>query len=275
VGPLASPDSGVIFAGYAYVGQCGALYSFAPVTITGGQMEIRVATSSFEQHCGPGGSSVSGSSSAEGGPGLLTEPVDGYVFVARVSASVTEFNPFALARGPKDTAEINDLVAVPVLFVPAVASPREKPSGPTATPSEKPSGPTGTPSASSPPGVFQWCPDAKGSLPPDSNAAAEASDVALKFSKAYASGDNVTARSMADAGAFDQTFWSVTGQADAISVQNAVSADQDGLVTTGCGPEVAARSYAVTLDDGTASASLDFTLYLIHRTDGWKVWGSY
>ena len=30
-----------------------------------------------------------------------------------------------------------------------------------------------------------------------------------------------------------------------------------------------------TADDGTSSASLDFTLYLIQRPDGWKVWGSY
>ena len=43
----------------------------------------------------------------------------------------------------------------------------------------------------------------------------------------------------------------------------------------GCGPDVAARAWEVTVDDGTSSASLDFTVYLVHRSDGWKVWGSY
>jgi hypothetical protein len=31
----------------------------------------------------------------------------------------------------------------------------------------------------------------------------------------------------------------------------------------------------VTFDDSTASASLDFTVYVIKRSDGWKVWGMY
>jgi hypothetical protein len=31
----------------------------------------------------------------------------------------------------------------------------------------------------------------------------------------------------------------------------------------------------VTFDDRTTSASLDFTIYVIKRPDGWKVWGMY
>ncbi|MDP9342699.1 MAG: hypothetical protein M3Q23_11545 [Actinomycetota bacterium] len=131
------------------------------------------------------------------------------------------------------------------------------------------------PSPSHPGGAFQWCPDTANSLPPGPDAAAEAGSAALQFARAYAAGDEATARSLADDGAFDHASWSVSGSPDAISVQNAVAAQQDDLVTTGCGPEVAARTYAVTLDDGTDSASLDFTLYLIQRPDGWRVWGSY
>ena len=43
----------------------------------------------------------------------------------------------------------------------------------------------------------------------------------------------------------------------------------------GCGPRVAERSWEVVIDDGTTSSSLDFTIYLIHRPNGWKVWGAY
>jgi hypothetical protein len=35
------------------------------------------------------------------------------------------------------------------------------------------------------------------------------------------------------------------------------------------------RLRPVTFDDGTDSASADFTLYVIKRADGWIVWGSY
>jgi hypothetical protein len=31
----------------------------------------------------------------------------------------------------------------------------------------------------------------------------------------------------------------------------------------------------VTIDDGTDSASADFTVFLVLRDDGWKVWGVY
>jgi hypothetical protein len=46
-------------------------------------------------------------------------------------------------------------------------------------------------------------------------------------------------------------------------------------VTAVCGTAVAAATYAVTFDDSSASASLDFTVYVIKRSDGWKVWGMY
>jgi hypothetical protein len=43
----------------------------------------------------------------------------------------------------------------------------------------------------------------------------------------------------------------------------------------GCDQNVADLTWRVTVDDGTDSASLDVSLYLIRRSDGWKVWGSY
>lgn len=52
-------------------------------------------------------------------------------------------------------------------------------------------------------------------------------------------------------------------------------ASDDVLVPPACGSEVAAATYAVTFDDGTESASPDFTLYVIKRADGWSVWGWY
>jgi hypothetical protein len=63
--------------------------------------------------------------------------------------------------------------------------------------------------------------------------------------------------------------------ADGVSVVRSSWAKHDRLVRHACGPEVAARSWSVTLDDGTNSASLDQALYLIRRPDRWKVWGSY
>jgi hypothetical protein len=32
---------------------------------------------------------------------------------------------------------------------------------------------------------------------------------------------------------------------------------------------------AISIDDGTDSASADFTIYLVLREAGWKVWGAY
>jgi hypothetical protein len=260
--PTSYPDSAGILAGYAYLGECSGFSAFPPVRVSDGQIEFVVAPSSFREHCespgAGGGSSASGSASAGGGPGLLARPVDGYVFVARIPGGATDLDPFSLAPG--ETVGIEDLAAVPVHFVPA-ASPA--PSSPSPEPGVLPRG------------AFQWCPDVAGSLPPDRGASTEATDVAVKFAAAYAAGEDAAARSLADDGAFDHASWSVAGATTAIRPTSDSSAAGDGLVIYGCGPDVAEQSWEVTLDDGTSSASLDFTLYLIRRPDGWKVWGSY
>jgi hypothetical protein len=47
------------------------------------------------------------------------------------------------------------------------------------------------------------------------------------------------------------------------------------LVRFSCGNDVAAYTVAISIDDGTDSASADFTIYLVLREAGWKVWGAY
>jgi hypothetical protein len=66
----------------------------------------------------------------------------------------------------------------------------------------------------------------------------------------------------------------VAGNAGA-SVLGSMSARNDGLVVHACGHRVAARSWRVTIDDGTTSASRDTWVYLVRGHSGWKVWGSY
>jgi hypothetical protein len=243
------PDLATLFAGYTYLGESGVLVRvFVPVHVSDGQIELRV-----------------GVPTVDGGEGFLAEPVDGIIFLGVVSPETSgldssDFDPFA--RPTEDTTEVQDLAAVPVRFVPA-ASPL--PTSPTPEPSPDPF----------PRGAFQWCPDTSGSLPLDSGPSLEAADIALRFARAYAAGNRTAAGALADDGALDQASWAVAGNPATMSVSSHRPAPSDALVTHGCGPEVAARSYAVTLEDGTASASLDFTLYLIQRPDGWKVWGSY
>lgn len=69
--------------------------------------------------------------------------------------------------------------------------------------------------------------------------------------------------------------WAITREPDAIRITSSGSAGQDGLVVHAWGPEIAERTWAVSFDDRTESASLDFVLYLIRRPEGWTVWGSY
>jgi hypothetical protein len=42
------------------------------------------------------------------------------------------------------------------------------------------------------------------------------------------------------------------------------------LVRFSCGNDVAAYTVAISIDDGTGSASADFTIYLVLREAGWK-----
>jgi len=125
-----------------------------------------------------------------------------------------------------------------------------------------------------PRGAFQACPDMKGVIEKDGTGA---DHVALKFSKLWASGRHSKARRYMDPSARKLKIWAAAGDPQKMQILNAPGkpARHDGLVRYGCGPAVADKSSEVVIDDGTSSASLDFTIYLVRRASGWKVWGSY
>ena len=133
-----------------------------------------------------------------------------------------------------------------------------------------------------PRGAFGACPDLRGTLSPTApvgNAGISfgrsATGVALRFSKLWAAGDRTKARRYEDPSARNLTDWAAAGNPSRFRVLHTRSARNDGLVRYGCGPRVAKRSWEVVIDDGTKSASLDFTIHLVDRASGWKVWGSY
>ncbi len=128
-----------------------------------------------------------------------------------------------------------------------------------------------------PRGAFEWCPDGRGALPVGRAAlGTQAEDVALRFSRAFLSGDYRAVRELLDPSALPlrKHHWAVAGKADSVKVFG-LGASGGTPVSYGCGPKVGPRTVPVTLDDGTTSASADFTLYLVRRLDGWKVWASY
>jgi len=115
--------------------------------------------------------------------------------------------------------------------------------------------------------MFQACPALQGSLPVGKDAAAEAAEAALD----YALNSNAGER-LADPAA------AINGVPAGFAPRRASASGTrwskgEGLIEHACGKRVAARSWRVTIDDGTSSASLDTWLYLIQRADGWNVWG--
>jgi hypothetical protein len=127
-----------------------------------------------------------------------------------------------------------------------------------------------------PMGAFEQCPVVAGTLPLASGSVHEAEQAALRFARAFVLGDWRTVRGLLDASALPlrTSQWAVTGKADRVKVVG-FGKSNGTPVGYGCGHEVAKRNITVVLDDGTASASADFNLYLVHRTDGWRVWSSY
>jgi hypothetical protein len=67
-----------------------------------------------------------------------------------------------------------------------------------------------------------------------------------------------------------------TATATGVHVQRVRVAQDDQLVVFDCGPEVADRTLSVTLLDGTGTVSAGgVRYYLVLRSEGWRVWGSY
>jgi len=115
--------------------------------------------------------------------------------------------------------------------------------------------------------AFYACPDLRNTLPPGPGAGDEAAAAALRF--AIKGGPNL-------ADPASRFNWSGEGGDGDGSVLASRSAKYDGMVTHACGRAVAGRSWRVTIDDGSESASLDTWLYLVRRRlHGWKVWGAY
>ena len=127
-----------------------------------------------------------------------------------------------------------------------------------------------------PRGAFEWCPDVRGTLGVGPDLRDEAEQVALRFSRAFLTGDWRTARSFLDPARppLRKTDWTVAGKPSRLKV-GAFGVHGRPLLAYGCGKAVAARSVVVVIDDGTSSASADFNLYLVRRADGLKVWASY
>lgn len=134
-----------------------------------------------------------------------------------------------------------------------------------------PMGPTG--SGSQPGGAFGWCPEA-----PFLNRPADwidrASEVAIQFVLADMNGDEAASQALLDDSVPPGTAFSFELAEDAVVVTD-TEGRGGGMVRFDCGSAVDAHTVAVTIDDGTDSASLDFTLFLVLREDGWKVWGKY
>jgi hypothetical protein len=104
---------------------------------------------------------------------------------------------------------------------------------------------------------------------------AQAERVAEQFAQAFLSREWQTVRRLLDPAALPlrKHHWLVAGEPARVKVHASGLASR--LVRYGCGKSVQKRSVAIYLDDGTRSASLDFTLFEVRRSDGWKVWASY
>ena len=119
--------------------------------------------------------------------------------------------------------------------------------------------------------AFAWCP-----APPFLEAGVawtqESAAAAIRFVQASASGDQTALAQVLDASVPSGTeFPGVVADAQPIGFNAAGGT----LARTACGADADAYTVAVTMDDGSTSASLDFTVYLVLREDGWKVWAVY
>ena len=127
-----------------------------------------------------------------------------------------------------------------------------------------------------PKGAFEQCPVVAGTLPLGPGSVHEAEQAALRFARAFLLGDWRTVRGLLDPSALPlrKDHWAIAGKPSRVTVLGPGTSGGTP-VAYGCGPKVARRTVAVVLDDGTTSASADFNLYLVRRTDGWNVWASY
>lgn len=187
--------------------------------------------------------------------GIVLYPVSGWL-VAYTPPRGERPSPRAYTRrilmDLRSSKVISHLTMVPVQFVQATTNVRAGPH---------------------PRGAFQTCPDVSGTLAPASGVGAR--KIAMTFSRLWGAGHHRQAQRYLDPSASGLKDWAVAGRPSKMRPLASKSASHDGLVRYGCGRAVAKRSWEVTVGDGTSSASLDFTIYLVKRSGGWKVWGSY
>lgn len=131
-----------------------------------------------------------------------------------------------------------------------------------------------------PRGWFEWCP-APPFPEPGRDWEERASEAALRFVEAYLAGDEAALADLLDpsvppdAEVRAHVFSVVVQEEGTEPVAIGTNAWGGELVRFSCGNDVAAYTVAISIDDGTDSASADFTVYLVLRDDGWKVWGAY
>jgi hypothetical protein len=125
-----------------------------------------------------------------------------------------------------------------------------------------------------PRGAFEWCPDPP--FPePGRDWSDQASAAALRFVEAYAAGDDVALAGLLDSsvpGVVPFPIELAPGTKPTVISTNGWGGP---LVEFACGNDVAAYTAAIMIDDGSESASLDVTVFLVLRDDGWRVWGIY
>lgn len=125
-----------------------------------------------------------------------------------------------------------------------------------------------------PRGAFEWCP--AGPFPEAGFQWRErASEAAVQFVRAHLNGDRATLDALLDESVPAGADFPIVLAEDAVVVIGTSAAGGE-LVRFGCGPDVDAYTVAITIDDGTDSASMDFTVFLVFRgVNGWKVWAVY
>jgi hypothetical protein len=126
-----------------------------------------------------------------------------------------------------------------------------------------------------PDGWFEWCPE--GPFPEAGLDWSErAAEVAIRFARAYVEDDRETLASVLDVSVPPGAEFAVALADGVEPIVAATDAHGGPLVSYSCGNDVDAYAVAITIDDGTESASADFTVFLVFRGDeGWKVWGVY
>ncbi|MGH2589319.1 MAG: hypothetical protein ACRDGW_00810, partial [Actinomycetota bacterium] len=114
-----------------------------------------------------------------------------------------------------------------------------------------------------PRGAFEWCP--AGPFPETGFQWRErASEAAVQFVHADMNGDETTVTALLDESVPAGADFPIALAGDAAVVIGASAAGGE-LVRFACGPDVDAYTVAITIDDGTDSASMDFTVFLVFR----------